>query len=130
MSVTGQITLFYGMMFFSTGVALLGAAVWRPEHRSSSWNRVLTTGRSPVSLVLMKSVVILLLMVLVQLVFVGRQLGDRAASGAPGCAYVLLSRCRGALCSRVRTAGVAAIVDVDADEVLRRPPWPSAWPDA
>ena len=62
--LTGQITLFYGMMFFSTGVALLGAAVWRPEHRSSSWNRVLTTGRSPVSLVLMKSVVILLLVVL------------------------------------------------------------------
>ena len=73
--LVGQITLFHGMMFFSTGVALLSAAVWRPEHRSSSWNRVLTTGRSHVSLVLMKSVVILLLGALVQLVFVGLSWG-------------------------------------------------------
>ena len=73
--LSGQITLFYGMVFFSTGIALLGAAVWRPEHRSSSWNRVLTTGRSPVSLVLTKSVVILLLVILVQLVFVGLSWG-------------------------------------------------------
>lgn len=90
--LTGQITLFYGMMFFSTGVALLGAAVWRPEHRSSSWNRVLTTGRSPVSLVLMKSVVILLLVVLVQLVFVGLSWGIGlllGLQGAPASSFLV-----------------------------------------
>ena len=111
--LTGQITLFYGMMFFSTGVALLGAAVWRPEHRSSSWNRVLTTGRSPVSLVLMKSVVILLLVVLVQLVFVGLSWGIGlllGLRGAPTSSFLVAA-----------ALGVAALVDVDAGEVLRRP---------
>ncbi|WP_130873891.1 ABC transporter permease [[Pseudopropionibacterium] massiliense] len=82
--LTGQITLFYAMMFFSTGVALLGAAVWRPEHRGSSWNRILTTGRSPVSLVLMKSVMILLLVVLVQVMFVGLSWGSGLLLGLRG----------------------------------------------
>lgn len=59
-SLLSQITLFYGMLFYSVGVALVVAAVWRPEHRSYSWNAALTSGRSRLALVLVKSLVVML----------------------------------------------------------------------
>lgn len=42
-SLTSQVTLFYSLFFFSVGVALVCSAVWRPEHRGTTWNAVLTT---------------------------------------------------------------------------------------
>ncbi|QWW20052.1 ABC transporter permease [Schaalia sp. 19OD2882] len=58
-SMTSQVTLFYGMLFYSIGVAMVTAAVWRPEHRSSTWNVALTSGHSRLALVLTKAAVIL-----------------------------------------------------------------------
>ena len=57
-SLTSQITLFYGLMFFNLGVALMAASAWRPEHRDASWNAVLTSGHRPWAVVLAKSAVL------------------------------------------------------------------------
>lgn len=59
-SLIGQTTLFYGMLFYAVGIGLIASAVWRPEHRSSSWNVALTCGISPLKLVLTKVFVIMI----------------------------------------------------------------------
>lgn len=71
LSLTSQITLFYGLLFYSIGVALLTATVWRAEHRGANWNLLLTTTRRPVSLVLAKVAVTLVPVALMQIVLVG-----------------------------------------------------------
>lgn len=58
--LTSQISLFYSMFFCSLGVALLASAAWRMEHRGTSWNAMRTSAHSPVSVVLAKTLVILL----------------------------------------------------------------------
>ena len=58
--LTSQISLFYSMFFCSLGVALLASAAWQMEHRGTSWNAMRTSPHSPVSVVLAKSLVILL----------------------------------------------------------------------
>lgn len=57
-SFTSQVTLFYGLLFFSMGIGLLAATVWRMEHRGTNWNLLLTTTRQPIKLVLAKVAVI------------------------------------------------------------------------
>lgn len=59
-SLIGQTTLFYGTLFYAVGIGLIASAVWRPEHRSSSWNVALTCGISPLKLVLTKAFVIMI----------------------------------------------------------------------
>ena len=59
-SLIGQTTLFYGMLFYAVGIGLIASAVWRPEHRSSSWNVALTCGISPLKLILTKAFVIMI----------------------------------------------------------------------
>lgn len=66
-SLLSQITLFYGMLFFAIGVALVTAASWRPEHRSSSWNAALTSGHSRIGLVLTKAVIVMIPVAVIQL---------------------------------------------------------------
>ena len=56
-SFTSQVTLFYGLLFYSIGIGLLAASVWRMEHRGTNWNLMLTATRQPVRLVLAKIVV-------------------------------------------------------------------------
>lgn len=59
-SLIGQTTLFYGMLFYAVGIGLIASVVWRPEHRSSSWNVALTCGISPLKLVPTKAFVIMI----------------------------------------------------------------------
>ncbi|MDO4258263.1 MAG: ABC transporter permease [Actinomycetaceae bacterium] len=56
-SMTSQVTLFYGMLFYSIGVALLIASLWRPEHQTSSWNTALVTGRPRMAPIAAKMIV-------------------------------------------------------------------------
>lgn len=69
-SFTSQVTLFYGLLFFSIGIGLLAATVWRMEHRGTNWNLLLTSTRSPVKLVLAKIAVITIPVAFMQLVLV------------------------------------------------------------
>ncbi|WP_425309644.1 ABC transporter permease [Ammonicoccus fulvus] len=40
-SYWGQVTLFYGLLFLSVGIAILGSSVWRMEHRGN-WPRLMS----------------------------------------------------------------------------------------
>jgi len=46
-SFTSQVVLFYGLLFYSMGISLLAATVWRMEHRGTNWNLLLTTTAQP-----------------------------------------------------------------------------------
>ncbi|QOD42919.1 ABC transporter permease [Clavibacter zhangzhiyongii] len=70
-SVTSQVVLFYGLLFYSMGISLLAAAIWRVEHRGTNWNALLTATARPLRLVLAKVVVILVPVALMQAVLVG-----------------------------------------------------------
>ncbi|MDU0349079.1 ABC transporter permease [Actinomyces sp. MRS3W] len=69
-SLTSQVTVFYGLFFFSIGVCLLLAAAWRPEHRGMSWNAMLTTPHSPAAVAAAKTAVVLFPVAVMQLVLV------------------------------------------------------------
>nr|WP_272902501.1 ABC transporter permease [Brevibacterium daeguense] len=69
-SFTSQVTLFYGLLFFSIGIGLLAATVWRMEHRGTNWNLLLTTTRQPIRLVLAKITAITIPVAFMQLVLV------------------------------------------------------------
>lgn len=64
----GQVTVFYGLFFYSIGVALVCAAVWRPEHRGSSWNAMRTTPAGAVRVAVAKTLVSVLPVAVMQLV--------------------------------------------------------------
>ena len=70
-SFTSQVTLFYSLLFYSMGIALLTATAWRMEHRGTNWNLLLTGTRRPARLVLAKVVVIAVPVAFMQLVLVG-----------------------------------------------------------
>ena len=59
-SLTSQMTLFYSMMFCPLGVALLASAVWRVEHRGTSWNAMRTTPHSPTPVLAMQVILVVL----------------------------------------------------------------------
>ena len=65
-ALASQVFVFYSMFFFSLGVALLGSAAWRPEHRGSSWTAMRTTTHSPAALAAAKTLVITAPVVLMQ----------------------------------------------------------------
>ncbi|MGZ0067602.1 ABC transporter permease [Microbacterium arborescens] len=69
-SFTSQVVLFYGLLFFSMGISLLAAAVWRVEHRGSNWNLLLTSTVRPTSLATAKIVAVLVPVALMQVVLV------------------------------------------------------------
>ncbi|MGQ4366197.1 ABC transporter permease [Streptomyces sp. SAS_272] len=69
-SFTSQVTLFYGLLFFSIGTGLIAATAWRMEHRGTNWNLLLTTTRQPITLVLAKIAVITIPVAFMQLVLV------------------------------------------------------------
>ena len=64
--LVSQVLVFYSLFFFSLGVALLGSAAWRPEHRGSSWTAMRTTTHSPAALAAAKTLVITAPVVLMQ----------------------------------------------------------------
>lgn len=69
-SFTSQVALFYGLMFYSMGISLLAATVWRMEHRGTNWNLLLTTTAKPVRLVAAKIGAILVPVALMQAVLI------------------------------------------------------------
>lgn len=69
-SFTSQVVLFYGLLFYSIGIALLAATAWRMEHRGTNWNLLLTTTRHPIRLVLAKIAVITVPVAFMQAVLV------------------------------------------------------------
>lgn len=69
-SFTSQVTLFYGLLFFSIGIGLIASTAWRVEHRGTNWNLLLTTTRKPVKLVVAKVLVIMIPVAFMQLVLV------------------------------------------------------------
>lgn len=69
-SFTSQVTLFYGLLFYSIGIGLLAATAWRMEHRGTNWNLLLTTTRKPITLVLAKIAIIAIPVAFMQLVLV------------------------------------------------------------
>ncbi|MGJ3509817.1 ABC transporter permease [Enemella sp. A6] len=69
-SFTSQATLFYGLLFYSIGIGLLTATVWRMEHRGTNWNLLLTSTRQPVKLVLAKIAVVSIPVAFMQVVLV------------------------------------------------------------
>ncbi len=75
-SFTSQVLLFYGLLFFSTGIALLASTVWRMEHRGSNWNLLLATTAQPFRLVCAKVCIIVVMVVIMQLVLVAGTLAS------------------------------------------------------
>lgn len=69
-SFTSQVTLFYGLLFYSIGIGMLAATTWRMEHRGTNWNLLLTTTRTPLILILAKIAVITIAVAFMQLVLV------------------------------------------------------------
>lgn len=69
-SFTSQVTLFYGLLFYSMGIALLAATAWRMEHRGTNWNLLLTTTRKPLTLVVAKIAAITVPVAFMQVVLV------------------------------------------------------------
>ncbi|MFV0428407.1 MAG: ABC transporter permease [Arachnia sp.] len=69
-SLTSQVTLFYGLLFYSLGIGLLAATAWRMEHRGSNMYLLLTTAPSPLRLVLAKITVIAVPVTAMQLILV------------------------------------------------------------
>lgn len=69
-SFTSQVVLFYGLLFYSMGISLIAAAVWRVEHRGTNWNLLLTSTAGSTRLALAKIAVVLLPVVIMQTVLV------------------------------------------------------------
>lgn len=69
-SLFGQVLLFYSMIFFAMGVAILTAAAWRMEHQGTNWNLLRTHSPSVLLLMLAKTAAILLPVFVMQLVVV------------------------------------------------------------
>ncbi|AKK09455.1 ABC transporter permease subunit [Corynebacterium testudinoris] len=44
-SYLSQVVLFYGLFFMTIGIAILGSAAWRLEHRGFNWNQLMTMPR-------------------------------------------------------------------------------------
>lgn len=66
-SYWAQVTLFYGLLYLSTGIAIVASTVWRMEHRGN-WPRLLTTPRPLWWIVAAKLVALALLVAVMQLV--------------------------------------------------------------
>ena len=69
-TLASQITVFYAMMFCSLGVALLASAVWRVEHRGTSWNAMRPTPHTPAAVALAKTLVLFAPLLVMQVILV------------------------------------------------------------
>lgn len=77
--------VFYGLFPLQIGIAILASLVWRPEHRGSSWNALMSGPTSSLHLIIAKTVVISGLAMSMQLVMLGAILAlGTAAFGLPG----------------------------------------------
>lgn len=70
-SFTSQVVLFYGLLFYSLGVGILAATVWRVEHRGgANWNLLASTTPRLLNLITAKIVAIALPVLIMQVVLV------------------------------------------------------------
>ena len=69
-SYASQVTIFYGIFFFAVGIALICSAVWRTEHRGTSWNAMRTTPASVVKIAAAKTLTTMVPVVAMQAVLV------------------------------------------------------------
>lgn len=76
---------FYGLFPLAIGIALLGSLVWRPEHRGSNWNALMSGPTSSLRIVTAKALVVAGLTAIMQLVLlVAVIVIGKAAFGLPG----------------------------------------------
>lgn len=76
---------FYGLFPLAIGVAILGSLVWRPEHRGSNWNALMSGPVSSLRIVTAKAVVVAGLTAIMQLVLLAAVIViGKAAFGLPG----------------------------------------------
>lgn len=68
-SYWSQVTLFYGLLYLSIGVAVLASTLWRMEHRGN-WPRLLAAPVSPGSTLTAKLAALALLVVVMQAVLI------------------------------------------------------------
>lgn len=68
-SYWSQVTLFYGLLYLSIGVAVLASTLWRMEHRGN-WPRLLAAPVSPGSILTAKLAALALLVVVMQAVLI------------------------------------------------------------
>jgi hypothetical protein len=77
--------VFYGLFPLPVGIAILASLVWRPEHRGSNWNMLMTGTAPAVRIVVAKTTVIAVLAAYMQLVALATVLAlGRFAFGLPG----------------------------------------------
>ncbi|MFW6597373.1 ABC transporter permease [Propionibacteriaceae bacterium Y2011] len=63
--------VFYGLFPLPVGIAMSASLVWRPEHRGSNWNALLSGPTSSLRIVVAKATSVALLAVVMQLVALG-----------------------------------------------------------
>lgn len=68
-SLWAGVTNFHGLVFFSMGIAVLAATMWRMEHRGN-WFTLMTTNASARQIVIAKTVVLIGLVAAMQLVLI------------------------------------------------------------
>lgn len=69
-SFSSQVTLFYGLIFYSVGVSLIVSSLWRIEHRGNNWNSLLSNTERLGSLLLTKMFVAFILTLGMQIVLI------------------------------------------------------------
>lgn len=76
---------FYGLFPLAIGIAILGSLVWRPEHRGSNWNALMSGPVSSLRTVTAKAVVVAALTAIMQVVLLAAVIVvGKAAFGLPG----------------------------------------------
>lgn len=105
-SYLSQIMLFYGMIFMTSGIAIIASAAWRVEHRGHNWHSLLTSTRPAGGLTASKIAAITIAAAAMQSVLVVLTVAVGLILGVPGMppgAFFAV-----ALLSLLPTAAVAA----------------------
>lgn len=83
-SYLSQIMLFYGMIFMTSGIAIIASAAWRVEHRGHNWHSLLTSTRSAAGLTASKIAAITIAAAAMQAVLVVLAVVVGLVLGVPG----------------------------------------------
>lgn len=77
--------VFYGLFPLAIGIAILASLVWRPEHRGSNWNALMSGPTSSLRIVTAKAATVAALAVIMQAVMLVAVLGiGKLVFGLPG----------------------------------------------
>ncbi|MCQ9384306.1 ABC transporter permease [Brevibacterium sp. 50QC2O2] len=76
---------FYGLFPIAIGIAILGSLVWRPEHRGSNWNALMSGPVSSVHIITAKAIIVAALTAIMQVILLAAVIViGKAAFGLPG----------------------------------------------